>query len=172
MEALMILGGIFSLFNAWGNYEAKQKEAEALRRKAAADEAQAKEYLERQTINENIQFKKGMMEISSFNVAKGGGQAGAMADAISVLNENLSLSRRDAEYNAAMIRAGAKERLRQAEDVSSAGTISAIGSILGGVSSLGSTYMNYKRGEAQNFVNKEPTYNPAGWTLDNPSAWR
>ena len=147
MALPLILAGLSlgaTVFGAINQYEQGQAQAEALREQAELDLLRANEFLIR--TEKNIAARKIAAEKiiggQQVALAKSGIELGTgvsldiMEDAYMSLAEEEDLIRSEADYQAASIISGAESTRKQAGDVSSAGTISAVTTLLGGIGRL------------------------------------
>ncbi len=142
--ALGLLAGIGLLGSAIGaltQYNAGQAQATALREQADLDKERSEEFLlrtERNIIARQKQVSKTVggqkVALAQSGVDIGTGVSlDIMEDTYMALAEEESLIREEAEFQADAIKAGADVRVSQADDVSKAGTIGGVTTLLGGV---------------------------------------
>lgn len=133
-SGLQLLGGALEFF---GNRKARKQQAEAIRRQAALREMEAKEIIERASINiEAVRKDTARLigEQRSTFAAAGFKMAGSPLDvATSTLNraeEQIENMQREAEFDAKMVRLGARADRDQARGIGEAGVFQDIGSAL------------------------------------------
>lgn len=119
----------------WGQVSAANAQEEAARKNAELKAVQAEELLARQAINEQIMRDKaeesGLLYGASFaSTGREGAGVGGILRIRRDAEEAISLSRRDAEFKARMLRAGADVELSLASDAVSASWISGAGTLL------------------------------------------
>jgi uncharacterized protein HemX len=123
--------------SVYGQIKAAQDEAQARREKAANEEAQAVELMSREDVNESRMMDQERQQELNFGsrAAAAGGEGttlGGMLELHRQSEQAISFARRDAEFKAKMIRAGAQIDTNLASDAITAGTIGAAGSLLTG----------------------------------------
>lgn len=132
-----------SVVSAVGGVYGAYASASALEKQAKQREMQANELLARQAINENIMRENELMMEKQAGAAfaatgRDGGGIGSILRMQKVLQSNLEMSRRDAEFKARLMRMGAESDMALASDQITAGWISGGGSLLNGA------YQTYK----------------------------
>lgn len=131
--AAAAVGG--TALNVYGNISGANAQEEAAQRNAALKREQADELLDRQIINERIMRRAAEKAergyVASFaSTGRGGGGVGGVLQIKEELEENIANTRRDAEFKAKMLRAGADIETSLASDAVSAAWISGAGTIL------------------------------------------
>lgn len=123
LTGLAIAGTVTSLY---GQYKAAQSEEEAARQNARLKEAQAAETLRRSVINADIMYRQGTAQIGS-NISAKSSETSTEATSFSNLTSqydalfaNISKMKEEAEYDAELIRMGAKQDIGKAQAVASA----------------------------------------------------
>lgn len=126
--------------------EAKNK-AEAAERDAYFKGLQADEMMERQAINEDIMREQSFLAQSKYRAEFAGtgreGGIGSVLEMRRVLNRNIELSRRDAQFKASMLRAGAESDQKLASDFMTSGYITGAGTALTGATRAYGVYHDY-----------------------------
>jgi hypothetical protein len=118
-----------------GRVNEADDQADAAARTAAIKDAQARELLERNAINEKILRERAEFQEHGYIAAVadtgfGGGGLGGVMKIRRDLAMTLENNRRDAEFRARMLRAGADVDMQLASDAVSASYISGAGTIL------------------------------------------
>jgi hypothetical protein len=136
--------------NAAGQVSAAKSQAEAAQKDAAIKNMQADELLSRQQINEQIMREQAdRLELGYGSLAADTGGAGTGIGGVLKIRQdveqNISNSRRDAEFKAKMLRAGAAVETSLASDGVTASYLGAGGSILGGAASAYKLYSGPSR---------------------------
>lgn len=134
---------------AYGQYQAGQAQARAAKLQAKMKQAQASEMLDRMVIQEDRMNKQGqaykadqLNDYSSHGVEIGTGSTLlALEDTNMKISQGIDDMRRDTIFRANQIIQGASYESQQGRDATTAGAISAGGSLLEGV---GSYYKNVK----------------------------
>lgn len=136
------LGLAGTALGAWSAYQQGQAQADYLRQQSKLDNQRADEYLLR--VEKNIgQRTKQASRVAGAQktlLADSGVDVGfgvsldLLEETYESLAEEVALTREEAAYQALSIRSGADAMLAQAKDASSAGTIGAVASLLGGAS--------------------------------------
>jgi hypothetical protein len=119
----------------WGNWQASQAQAKQHELQAALNEAQAKETLERSRINttEMLKEEAHLIGTQTSQFAKAGVDVGGatpllvQAHTIMESRRQISNMQREAEFRAAMLRAGAASDMALAGETRKAGVLSGIG---------------------------------------------
>ena len=148
--AIMVGTAVVSTgLSIWGTISGAQAQEEAAQRKQALANAQANEMMERELINEQIMREKSAEAQSGYRASWGssgkeGGGIGGVLKMQKDLAENISLSRRDAEYKANMLRAGAQMETDLYSDRVTASYITGAGTLIGGVGQGFQIYDKYK----------------------------
>lgn len=132
---LAVGGGLLS---AYGQIQAGKAQAAAASRNAAIKRLQAEELLQRVEINIGEVFRESRIiagtQASSY-AAAGVGLDGTpllvIEETLARATEEAALMRRDANFQASMLRAGADIEERQGKDLKKASYIGAAGSLLG-----------------------------------------
>lgn len=141
--ALAAAGTAFSVF---GKISEANARSEAAEREAELKRRQARELLLRQSINESIMreeaVRSGLSLASRNSRGESGGGIGSLLTVKKETEQNILLSRREAEYQAEMIRRGADVNMKLAGDIKTASYIGAAGTLL---SSAGDIYMNQNK---------------------------
>ncbi len=135
----LIIGAGLGIISAFSAYSQGQAQAAALREQAALDEERADKFLKRTEMNILSRRKQVGKAIGSQQVALAdagielgtGVSLDMMEDAYFSLVEEEEIVRMEAEDQAFSIRQGADNNRSKAGDVSTAGTINAITSLLG-----------------------------------------
>lgn len=132
-QGIQLLGGALEFF---GNRKARRAQAEAIRRQAELREIEAKEILQRAEINIDVvrdETTRLLGEQRSTYAAAGLRMEGSPLDvATSTLNraeEHIDNMRREAEFDANMVRIGARADRDLARSTESAGVFQDIGTI-------------------------------------------
>lgn len=140
---VQLIGGILS---AASQSEASEANAQNKR-------AQAAELLDRQAINEQLMRDQGKatarMYASRAAYSKGEGAGiGGVLKIHSDVESNIMNSRRDAEFKAKMLRAGADIDSDLASDIYTAGVLTSVGGVMQGAGSAYSLYQKYSQPSA------------------------
>lgn len=167
MGALPIIAGVGAATQIYGMVKGAQAQADASERNAYFKNLQASELLQRQAINEGIIRQQGEDQSlvygsgSSGHGLEGTGLGGQLK-IHRIVEENISLSRRDAEFKARMLRAGADADTQLASDQMTAGLISGAGSLIQTGASFYSQYQGKKTATDLPTVASAPPTVPAG----------
>lgn len=134
---LLIIGAVGALAQGIGTILSGNAQADAATKNADFKHQQADELLARQAINEQIlRDEADRQKLQMGSIAGGSGLGGSgigMKLAIMKnLTESISNSRRDAEFKAKMLNAGAEVDTQLASDIQTAGVISGVGTVLTG----------------------------------------
>lgn len=120
--------------NVAGNVMAANAQQNAAERNAALKNAQADELLSRQAVNERILRERSEESAAAYQGAAGlgesGGGIGGVMKIKSDLEETIMNSRREAEFKAKMLRAGADIDLQLGSDAVTAAWITGAGNVL------------------------------------------
>ncbi len=137
VETGLLIGSIVggTGLNIWGNISAASAQAEAAERQAAMKHAQAGELLARQSINEDILHRQGEELQSQYIASFGstGKQGGGIGGALRIkkdIDENIMLSRREAEFKASQLRAGADIDTQLGSSLMTSAILGSVGSAL------------------------------------------
>lgn len=134
VAAVSVGGGILS---AWSQVESGRAQRKAAERNAALKRMQADELLERANINMGEVFREGRVmagtQASSY-AAAGVGLDGTpllvIEETLARASEEASLIRRDAEFQAKMLRLGADIEVQQGKSMEKAAYIGAAGNLI------------------------------------------
>lgn len=141
MDPFSIIAGVGLLTQFVGGIMAGSAQAEAAERNARLKNQQADELLAREAINEQIMREQGERTVLGYQAAfsdtgrEGGGIGGALTIHREVERSILN-ARRDAEFKARMIRAGAAEDVRLAGDLRTASILSGFGGVMSGAADI------------------------------------
>lgn len=141
MSGLEIIAAAGLATSLYGQISGASAKADADRKNAQIKNMEADELLSRQTINEGIMRDQaelqGLGYQSSFaSTGREGAGLGGLLTIKKNLDQNLILSRRDAEFKAKMLRMGADIDLNLASDEQTAGYISGAGTLLTGAAKI------------------------------------
>lgn len=130
------LGGVG--LSAGSQIDAASAKSNAAQREAGLLNLQARELLEREAINEEIMRQQSELQQKDYGAAAaatglGGEGIGGIVRMRANLETTIANSRRDAEFKARMLRAGAEIQGNLASDIYTSGLIGAGGTILTGV---------------------------------------
>jgi len=147
MGAVGVAMGVASAIQIYGQVKTGVSQAKAANASAELKNMQADELLARQAINEEVMrnaYERTSREVGAVQLSRGFDVSGAGATAEMLLDfrSNLTNSRREADFKARMLRAGAEIDQNLASDVRT-------GTIIAGFStavSTGATLYNYNRG--------------------------
>lgn len=121
--------------NVYGNVKAAGAQASAAEKNAALKNAQADELISRQAINERILRERSEENAASYAGAAGlgesGGGIGGVMKIKADLEETILNSRREADFKAKMLRAGAEIDTQLSSDITDAAWITGAGTVLG-----------------------------------------
>lgn len=142
----MALAG--TALSVYGQMKEAKSKAEAAERDAYLKGLQADEMMERQAINEDIMREQneraGLQYQARFaGTGREGGGIGGILEMRRVLNRNIELSRRDAQFKASMLRAGAESDQKLASDFMTSGYITGAGTALTGATRAYGVYHDY-----------------------------
>jgi hypothetical protein len=134
-----------------GDIVGANAQADAAKREAALKNQQADELLSRQSVNERIMLEQDQQAEHEFGAAfastgrEGGGIGGMLTIHKNTLDA-IANTRRDAEFKAQMIRAGAESDIQLASDRTTASYITGAGTLL----SAGAQAYNLYKGPSSN----------------------
>ena len=138
MATAALIGG--TAISAYGQYKSSKARATAMRAQADAKRLQAFELLERNEINVQRTREKGELfkaeQITAF-AASGveiseGTPLSVLEDTSAAISKNIADQKREAEFKAEQLFAGADIDTRLSKDVELAGTIGAVGTVAAG----------------------------------------
>jgi len=138
---LGLIGLGLGIFGAYNQYQQGQAQAEMLREQAKLDEERANKFLyltekniktRRKQVGQQIGGQKVALASAGIDIGTGV-SLDMMEDAYESLYEEEQLVMMEADYQAETMKQGATSLSKQAGDVSTAGTIGAVTSLLGTV---------------------------------------
>lgn len=153
--------GLFTAISAAGtltstvaNIAGGVSKAEALKKEAGLKNLQADELLSRQAINEEAIREQGERLALGYGASfastgRDGGGIGGMLRIKKDIEDNISNNRREAEFKAKMLRAGADVDLSLSSDSITSGLLTGTGTLLGGIGSLYKQYRDYDAGPSK-----------------------
>lgn len=152
LPIISALGILFSGGSQIAGGAARRAASEA---DAAAKNRQADELLAREGINEQLMLDQSFQAEQNYGSAfamtgKEGGGIGGMLTIHKNTLASIANARRDAEFKASMLRAGAEVDTKLASDLQTAGVISGAGTIISGAADLGWKYSQYGKKQSSN----------------------
>lgn len=141
---LLAIAAVGTALNAFGQYKESKAQAESLRQQSMIDGLRADEILERNEINNQLLAEDTEKVIASQSVALAAqGQDLSGTTAMGILENTIRASihqrernNREAEFEARMIRFGARSQQGRAGEFESAGRLKVAGTLAFGASSI------------------------------------